>query len=117
MIQPIKVDESLQPLPKADLVVEKEVPSGTHEEWMAAAGIQPGDYASVEYIVSHESGWRLDAINPTSGACSIVQALPCSKIPGNWQNPIDALRWANGYVSRYGGWRGAEATWRSQGWY
>src|SRR5437868_4455120 len=34
---------------------------------MAAAGIAPGDYAYANFIVSHESGWRVTASNP-SGA-------------------------------------------------
>lgn len=117
-IQPIKADVLPQPLPEAETVVEKKIPSGTHEEWMAAAGISPGDYASVNFIVSHESGWRPDAINPSSGSCGLVQALPCSKLGADWSNPVQALSWASKYVTaRYGGWDGAVAFWNAHGWY
>jgi hypothetical protein len=119
LAQPIKVDEKLQPLPEAETVVEKKiVPSGSHEEWMAAAGISPGDYADVEYIIGNESGWRPDAINPSSGSCGLAQALPCSKLGADWSNPVKALSWASQYVKgRYGGWAGAAAWWKVHQWY
>ncbi len=76
-------------------------------EWMAAAGIASSDWGYVDYIVSRESGWNPNATNSSSGACGLVQALPCSKVPGNGYDPVDNLRWGNGYaVGRYGSWGG-----------
>lgn len=81
---------------------------------MAAAGISSGDYAYANFIVSHESGWRPTAANP-SGAYGLCQALPGSKMVtagADWQtNPITQLRWCNGYAARYGGWAGAYNHW------
>jgi uncharacterized protein YabE (DUF348 family) len=82
---------------------------------MAAAGISSGDYAYVNYIVSHESGWRPQAANP-SGAYGLCQALPGSKMSSagsDWEtNPITQLKWCNDYaIRRFGGWAGAYNYW------
>ncbi|WP_404435213.1 transglycosylase SLT domain-containing protein [Microbacterium aerolatum] len=91
---------------------------GAPAEWMAAAGIASGDWGYVDYIVSRESGWNPNATNSSSGACGLVQALPCSKVPGNGYNPVDNLRWANGYATgRYGSWAAAHAFWTSNHWW
>lgn len=91
---------------------------GAPAEWMAAAGIASSDWGYVDYVVSKESGWNPNATNASSGACGLVQALPCSKVPGNGYNPIDNLRWANGYaVGRYGSWAGAYQFWINNNWW
>lgn len=91
---------------------------GAPAEWMAAAGIAAADQGYVDYIVSRESGWNPNATNSSSGACGLVQALPCSKVPGNGYNPVDNLRWATGYaVGRYGSWAGAYAFWTNNHWW
>lgn len=91
---------------------------GSKTEWLAASGIAESDWAYVDYIVSKESGWNPNATNKSSGACGLVQALPCSKVPGNGYDPIDNLRWANGYaVGRYGSWAGAYEFWISRHWW
>lgn len=91
---------------------------GAPAEWMAAAGIAQGDWQYVDYIVSRESGWNPNATNSSSGACGLVQALPCSKVPGNGYNPVDNLRWATGYATgRYGSWSGAYNFWVNNHWW
>ncbi|UNK69361.1 transglycosylase SLT domain-containing protein [Microbacterium sp. H1-D42] len=91
---------------------------GSKEEWMAGAGIAASDYGYVDYIVSRESGWNPNATNSSSGACGLVQALPCSKVPGNGYNPVDNLRWGNGYaVGRYGSWANAYNFWTRNHWW
>jgi hypothetical protein len=91
---------------------------GSKEQWMAAAGIAASDYPYVDYIVSRESGWNPNATNRSSGACGLVQALPCSKVPGNGYNPVDNLRWGTGYATgRYGSWAGAYAFWTRNHWW
>lgn len=91
---------------------------GAPAEWMAAAGIASSDWGNVDYIVSRESGWNPNATNSGSGACGLVQALPCSKVPGNGYDPVDNLRWANGYaVGRYGSWGAAVAFWSANNWW
>ncbi|WP_314451153.1 transglycosylase SLT domain-containing protein [uncultured Microbacterium sp.] len=91
---------------------------GAPAEWMAAAGIAESDMGYVDYIVSRESGWNPNATNRSSGACGLVQALPCSKVPGNGYDPVDNLRWATGYATgRYGSWAGAYAFWTNNHWW
>jgi resuscitation-promoting factor RpfB len=82
---------------------------------MALAGIGPGDYQYVDYIVSHESGWRPNA-GSLSGPYGLCQAYPGSKMASagaDWQtNPVTQLRWCNGYAqSRYGSWGAAYNHW------
>lgn len=96
-------------------------PTGDHKHWMKQAGIPTSWYDSINYIVSHESGWRVNATNPTSGAYGLPQSLPGSKMATagrDWRtNPITQLKWMKSYVSRYGGGPGAAAFWRSHHWY
>ena len=94
---------TVQPVSQVEIIGTKVVlPPGSHTDWMAMAGISPGDYGYVEYIISHESGWRYNAQNP-SGAYGLPQALPGSKMASagaDWAtNPITQLRWASSYVS------------------
>lgn len=88
---------------------------------MAAAGISPSDYPYVDYIVSHESGWRPLAANP-SGAYGLCQSLPGSKMASagaDWAtNPVTQLKWCSGYATgRYGGWAAAYEVWVSKHWW
>lgn len=91
---------------------------GAPAEWMAAAGIPESDWGYVDSIVKRESGWNPNAVNASSGASGLVQALPCGKVPGNCFDPIDNLRWADGYAKgRYGSWEGAYAFWQANHWW
>jgi len=91
---------------------------GAPAEWMAAAGIASGDWGYVDAIVSRESGWNPNATNSSSGACGLVQAYPCDKVPGNGYDPVDNLRWGNGYATgRYGSWAAAVAFWEQNHWW
>ena len=91
---------------------------GSKDEWLTAAGIPREHWGYAEAIVQKESGWNPNALNASSGACGLAQALPCSKVPGNPFNPVDSLRWMNGYVTgRYGGWAGAYNFWMANRWY
>ncbi|MFC5432375.1 transglycosylase SLT domain-containing protein [Microbacterium suwonense] len=91
---------------------------GSKEQWMTAAGIAQSDWGYVDYIVSRESGWNPNATNRSSGACGLVQALPCSKVPGNGYNPVDNLRWGSGYaIGRYGSWANAYGFWTRNHWW
>nr|WP_237464698.1 transglycosylase SLT domain-containing protein [Leucobacter luti] len=85
---------------------------------MAAAGIAEADWGYVDFIASKESTWNPNATNASSGACGLIQALPCSKVPGNGYDPVDNLTWANGYaVGRYGSWAQAYAFWTANHWW
>lgn len=102
----------------ADPGVPRYTGGGSPAEWMAAAGIAEADWGYVDYIATRESGWNPNATNASSGACGIIQAYPCSKVPGSGYNPIDNLRWADGYAKgRYGSWGAAYAFWTSNHWW
>lgn len=91
---------------------------GSKDEWLTAAGIPRESWGYADSIVQRESGWNPNALNASSGACGLAQALPCSKVPGNPFNPVDSLKWMNGYVNgRYGGWAGAYNFWQANHWY
>lgn len=91
---------------------------GAPVDWMNAAGIAESDRQYVDYIVTRESGWNPNATNSSSGACGLVQALPCSKVPGSGYDPVDNLVWANGYATgRYGSWANAYAFWTANHWW
>ncbi len=90
---------------------------GSPAEWMAAAGIPESEWGYVDAIVSRESGWNPNATNSSSGACGLVQANPCEKLP-NAYDPVVNLTWANGYANgRYGSWAGAYAFWQENHWW
>ena len=96
------------------------LPSGSHEDWMAAAGISAGDYGYVNYIISHESGWRPNATNGKYwGLYQTSKARLTSDCGSNWVNdPVCQLRSATKYAtSRYGSWSNAYNRWRAQGWW
>jgi hypothetical protein len=74
------------------------------DQWLGESGIPMKQWDAVYKLVMRESGWRPDALN-SIGACSLVQAYPCSKIGGDWRDPVTALKWGNEYViHRYGDW-------------
>lgn len=84
---------------------------------MRAAGIPESAWAATNYIISHESGWSPQAVNPSSGAYGLAQALPASKYQSagsDWRtNPVTQLKWFKGYCdSRYGSIQGAYAYWQ-----
>lgn len=104
--------------PAADAAAPKYSGGGSPAEWMAAAGIPKGDWGYVDFIASKESGWNPNATNPSSGACGLIQANPCSKVPGGGYDPVANLTWAQGYaVGRYGSWAEAYSFWTANHWW
>lgn len=99
------------------------LPTGSKAEWLAASGIPEDQWWAVDFIVSHESGWKPCAYYPSRNdcsaspdtACGLVQQLPCGKIPGSWTDPVAALKWQYQYVQKYGGYAGAVAYWQIHG--
>lgn len=91
---------------------------GSKTEWLSASNVPQDSWGYADFMVQKESGWNPNAVNRSSGACGLAQALPCSKVPGNPLNPVDSLNWMNGYVNgRYGGWEQAYAFWQKNKWY
>lgn len=90
---------------------------GSKSEWLAASNISEESWGYADFMVAKESNWNPNAVNKSSGACGLAQALPCSKLGPNWSNPVVALNWMNNYVGRYGGWEGAYNFWLKNHWY
>lgn len=103
---------------------------------MAAAGIAPSDYAYVDFIISHESGWCPTKVQgqvgycppyapesiPTNRGYGLGQATPGTKMAPfgtDWKtSAITQLKWATSYAkSRHGGWAGAYNHWQSRHWW
>lgn len=70
------------------------------------------------FIYSHESGNNPGAINRSSGACGLGQALPCSKMPCSLSDYACQDVFFTGYMQqRYGSWDNAMAFWQLRGWW
>ncbi len=79
-------------------------------------------FGCLDSLYMRESGWRVNADNPSSSAYGIPQALPGSKMStagADWEtNPVTQIRWGLGYIEdRYGSPCGAWAHSESHGWY
>lgn len=73
-------------------------------------------------IVDHESSWNYQAVNASSGAYGLFQALPGSKMASagsDWQvNPRTQIKWGLNYMNdRYGGACEAWSFWQANHWY
>jgi len=107
---------------KPPVVVAKPVTGGL-ASWLAQAGIPPGaEQTCMNNIVQRESGGNPLAVNASSGAYGLGQALPASKMApfgADYRtNPVTQLRWMRSYVNAtYGGACPAWAFWQSHHWY
>lgn len=118
------VTQAVAPAPTpTPVVTERPQPAytGGKDDWLAAAGIPQSEWAAVDYIVSHESGWRPTVTN-SIGAHGLCQALPASKMASAgadyMSNPVTQLRWCSSYAAqRYGSWWSAYAFWSSNRWW
>ena len=85
---------------------------------MAARIVPHNQLSSFCKIISHESGWNVHAVNKSSGAYGLAQALPASKMASagkDWRNnPATQIRWALNYMNqRYGSPNAAWAHWQT----
>lgn len=78
------------------------------------------------WVWGHESGWRWDATNPSSGAYGIPQALgpghsgaKMASTGDDWHdNALTQIKWGLQYIkSRYHDPFGAQAFWQTHHWY
>lgn len=83
-------------------------------------------YNCLVQLWDHESGWRVDAENASSGAYGIPQSLPGSKMAAagaDWKtNGVTQVKWGLSYISSQPDYRnpcGAWAKWQSRSphWY
>lgn len=80
------------------------------------------EYEALEWVWEHESGWRWDAENPSSGAYGIPQSLPGDKMAtkgDDWSdNAATQIAWGLEYIEqRYKTPTGAKQWWLSHNWY
>jgi hypothetical protein len=89
---------------------------------MAASMVPSGQFQCLSNIVDHESSWNYRAVNASSGAYGLFQALPGSKmssVGSDWQtNPATQIKWGLNYMdSRYGSPCEAWSFWQANSWY
>ncbi|WP_208034016.1 transglycosylase SLT domain-containing protein [Streptomyces cyanogenus] len=89
---------------------------------MARQMVAGGQYQCFSNIVDHESSWNYRAVNASSGAYGLFQALPGSKMASagaDWQtNPATQIKWGLNYMnSRYGSPCQAWSFWQANHWY
>ncbi|MFF7641066.1 lytic transglycosylase domain-containing protein [Streptomyces canus] len=89
---------------------------------MASSMVPSGQFQCFSNIVDHESSWNYQAVNASSGAYGLFQALPGSKmssVGADWQtNPATQIKWGLNYMdSRYGSPCEAWSFWQANHWY
>nr|WSY52100.1 lytic transglycosylase domain-containing protein [Streptomyces sp. NBC_00886] len=89
---------------------------------MAASMVPSGQFQCFSNIVDHESSWNYRAVNASSGAYGLFQALPGSKmssVGSDWQtNPATQIKWGLQYMNeRYGSPCDAWTFWQANHYY
>jgi hypothetical protein len=89
---------------------------------MASSMVPSGQFQCFSNIVDHESSWNYTAVNASSGAYGLFQALPGSKmssVGSDWRtNPATQIKWGLNYMdSRYGSPCEAWSFWQANHWY
>ncbi|MEU0007660.1 transglycosylase SLT domain-containing protein [Streptomyces sp. NPDC006314] len=89
---------------------------------MARQMVVGGQFQCFSNIVDHESSWNYKAVNASSGAYGLFQALPAGKYASagaDWQtNPATQIKWGLNYMnSRYGSPCQAWSFWQANHWY
>lgn len=102
------------------------VPAGSSREiaqgMLSSYGWGMDQWSCLDSLWQRESHWNHTAMNRSSGAYGIPQALPGSKMASagaDWQtNPATQIRWGLGYIQgRYGSPCGAWGHSQARGWY
>jgi hypothetical protein len=89
---------------------------------MARQMVPSDQFQCFSNIVNHESSWNYHAVNASSGAYGLFQALPGTKMASagaDWQtNPATQITWGLSYMnSRYGSPCSAWSFWQANSWY
>lgn len=70
-------------------------------ERMVEQTFGPNSFNAFDKVITVESEWDPNAVNPETGACGIGQALPCKKMPDH--SITGQLSWVITYIAnRYG---------------
>jgi hypothetical protein len=97
-------------------------PKGIASGMMDDFGWDSSQFSCLDTLWEHESGWEVDATNPSSGAYGIPQALPGYKMAAygdDWEtNPTTQIEWGLHYIAdRYSTPCGAWSFWQANNWY
>ncbi len=89
---------------------------------LGSFGWSSGQFSCLQPLWAGESGWRVTATNPSTGAYGIPQAMPGSKMASagpDWQtNAATQIRWGLTYIkSTYGSPCAAWSHAQADGWY
>ena len=111
-----------EPVKQVEIVGTKvSLPAGSHEDWLAAAGVSSSDYGYVNYIFTRESGWNPAAANPSGyyGLGQTKLSTLTASCGSSWaSNPVCQIGVFNSYaVGRYGSWSGAYEFWTANHWW
>lgn len=116
------LDESAGPAMTDERRLSDSDPRDIARALLPEFGFSSDQFGCLDSLWTRESGWRVDADNPTSSAYGIPQALPGSKMSSagsDWAtNPATQIRWGLGYIqSRYGSPCSAWGHSESHNWY
>ncbi|MFF8725217.1 transglycosylase SLT domain-containing protein [Streptomyces sp. NPDC015171] len=89
---------------------------------MARQMVAGDQFQCFSNIVDHESSWNYQAVNASSGAYGLFQALPAGKYASagaDWRtNPATQIKWGLSYMNdRYHSPCGAWSFWQANHWY
>lgn len=125
MVEQIKFDREPQQELEPVAVVVAAKPLGDVRQQAKDTIDQMGlgdQWYAVDYVLSHESTWRPDAVNPT-GCIGLGQSCPggsglSAECP-DWKTNVSCqVRHFTKYAqNRYGGWTGAYNFWQSNRWW
>jgi len=109
--------------------VVEEVSFQPSDRLVAHTTQKPGIYAKIKQyfgdeaivageLLSRESSLNPKAVNPSSGACGLFQALPCEKLGCDLEDVDCQMEWGKDYITRrYGDAKTALAFHDRNGWY
>jgi len=87
---------------------------------LMAAGVSAAEAPYADFVIAHESGWRLGARN-ASGCLGLGQACPGSKLinacPNYGTDVTCQIQFFTRYAAKYGGWHGAYNFWQVNRWW
>lgn len=102
----------------------KTAPVGEMQQWfhdyLISNGYTEDDFSAGVWIINHESGWRVNATNASSGAYGLAQCLGHAECQtADYRNNYQTqLKWFINYCSsRYGGLVNSKNFWAAHGWY
>jgi hypothetical protein len=89
---------------------------------LAQSMVPASQWACFDNVITRESSWNVHAVNPSSGAYGLPQALPGDKmaeVSADWRdNAVTQIKWAINYMDgRYGSPCAAWSFWQAHNWY